>query len=302
MSQRKSKTVEKALTYFLVSLAVLSAFFAVVQAIQLLDGRGRTAETTLTETAAQTETVAAVSTSTTKATTATTTTATTTTTTTTTKTTTQPDTGEKVVYLTFDDGPTSNTDNIMNVLEENGVRATFFVIHTYDGCENQIRSIHERGHCVALHTYSHNYGIYRSQEKYFEDLDKISDLVYNATGVRSKLVRFPGGSSNTVSRSYKKGIMTELTQELTKRGYVYFDWNVDSSDASAGRVPADKIVRNSTSAIGKMNKVIILMHDAQAKTTTVDALPEIITAYRNAGYRFDVLSENSFTWHHSVLN
>ena len=162
--------------------------------------------------------------------------------------------------------------------------------------------MHERGHCIALHTYSHLYSIYRSEKAYFADLEKISDLVYDATGERSMLVRFPGGSSNTISRKYCKGIMSTLTKELPKRGYAYFDWNVDSSDASAVHVPAEKIVRNSTAAIGRMNKVIVLMHDAEAKTSTVQALPDIIAAYRDAGYRFDVLSTDSFTWHHSVQN
>lgn len=188
------------------------------------------------------------------------------------------------------------------MLEQNGVRGTFFVIHSYNGCEKQIRSIYERGHCVALHTYSHSYSIYRSEEAYFKDLDRISDLVYDATGMRSTLVRFPGGSSNTISRRYKKGIMSTLTKEVPKRGYVYFDWNVDSGDASAVLVSAEKIVRNSTAAIGKKNQIILLMHDAAAKTTTVEALPGVIEAYRDAGYRFDVLSEDSFVWHHKVYN
>ena len=132
--------------------------------------------------------------------------------------------------------------------------------------------------------------------------DRISDLVYDATGMRSTLVRFPGGSSNTISRRYKKGIMSTLTKEVPKRGYVYFDWNVDSGDASAVLVSAEKIVRNSTAAIGKKNQIILLMHDAAAKTTTVEALPGVIEAYRDAGYRFDVLSEDSYRWRHHVQN
>ena len=214
----------------------------------------------------------------------------------------EPEPGEKVIYLTFDDGPTENTDNIMDALDRYGVKGTFFVVHSYDGCEKQIKEIYDRGHQVALHTYSHRYEIYRSQETYFADLKKISDLVYNATGYRCKLVRFPGGSSNTISRNYCSGIMTALTQELPKRGYAYFDWNADSFDASARVVPAEKIVNRSTSPIGQLDQVILLMHDALLKTTTVDALPKIIEAYRDAGYRFDVLSAHSFTVHHTVNN
>ena len=291
MSKKKSKAAGKGMTYFFVALAVLFAFLAGVKAVQFFNGP-KSPEQTADETETQTETAATA---------AATTAATTAPIITTTVPGTQ-STGDKVVYLTFDDGPTENTENIMRVLEENGVRGTFFVIHTYDGCEKQIREMHERGHCVALHTYSHKYSIYQSVETYFDDLNKISDLVYNATGVRSKLVRFPGGTSNTVSRKYKTGIMTALTKELANRGYEYFDWNVDSSDASAVHVSAEKIVRNSTAAIGELNQIILLMHDAVAKTTTVDALPDIIRAYRDAGYRFDVLSTESYVWHHPVNN
>lgn len=288
--KKNSNAANKGMTMFFVVLTCLFAFVAGVKTMQYFSAR-QTPETTETQTApdktdAETiETAEAAAPATTAAPASETASG-----------------GDKVVYLTFDDGPTDNTKNIMNVLEAQGVRGTFFVIHSHDGCEEQIREIHERGHCIALHTYSHLYSIYRSEKTYFDDLGKISDLVYNATGTRSMLLRFPGGSSNTISRKYCDGIMTTLTKEVTKRGYTYFDWNVDSGDAAKVHVPADKIVRNSTAAIGEKNEVILLMHDAVAKTTTVDALPEIIAAYRAAGYRFDVLSSDSFVWHHTVLN
>ena len=209
---------------------------------------------------------------------------------------------EKVVYLTFDDGPTDNTSRILDALDSGGVKATFFVIHSYDGCEAQIREIHEHGHCVALHSYSHRYNIYRSTEAYFEDLQKISDLVYEATGVRSKLIRFPGGSSNTVSKKYCEGIMTTLTRAVTEKGYVYFDWNWDSLDAAAVTNDVSTIKKYATIPIGQSKYVILLMHDAYSKTTTPQALPEIITAYKKAGYRFDVLSADSYCYHHTVNN
>ena len=210
---------------------------------------------------------------------------------------------DKVIYLTFDDGPTDNTRNLLDILDRYGVKATFFVIHTYDGCEVQIKEIYDRGQQIALHSYTHNYNIYRSVDTYFEDLQQISDLVYNATGgYRSTLVRFPGGTSNTVSRKYCSGIMTTLSQELPARGYRYFDWDWDSTDAEANRQDTSVIVRKVTAAIGNDNHVILLMHDAAAKTTTVEALPQIIEAYRNAGYRFDVLSMTSYTYQHKPNN
>ncbi|MBQ6019131.1 MAG: polysaccharide deacetylase [Clostridia bacterium] len=210
---------------------------------------------------------------------------------------------DKVVYLTFDDGPTDNTRNLLDILDRYGVKATFFVIHTYDGCEVQIKELYDRGQQIALHSYTHNYNIYRSVDTYFADLQQISDLVYNATGgYRSTLVRFPGGTSNTVSRKYCSGIMTTLSKELPARGYRYFDWDWDSTDAEANRQDTSVIVRNATKAIGNDNHVILLMHDAAAKTTTVEALPQIIEAYRSAGYRFDVLSMTSYTYQHKPNN
>ena len=136
---------------------------------------------------------------------------------------------EKTCYLTFDDGPSDNTLKILDILDKYKVKATFFVMGT--GKLSYVKKIHDAGHTVALHTYSHDYSkIYRSQKAYFEDLEKIGAAVKKYTGEDAKVIRFPGGSSNTVSRSYCKGIMTALSKETANRGYVYFDWNVDSTD------------------------------------------------------------------------
>lgn len=137
----------------------------------------------------------------------------------------------KVVYLTFDDGPSPNTPRIIDILNENGVKATFFVKNggKYNG---YMKNITESGNQIALHSYSHNYPqVYASEQAFFDDLQKISDLVYNETGVRTNIFRFPGGSSNTISRKYSPGIMTTLTKEVQEKGYCYFDWNVSSGDA-----------------------------------------------------------------------
>ena len=213
------------------------------------------------------------------------------------------DPNEKVLYLTFDDGPSKNTTKILDILDQYGAKATFFVIHTYDGCEAQIKQIYERGHAIGLHSYSHKFSIYSSMDDYFADLNQISDLVYNATGVRSKLVRFPGGTSNTISKDYCAGIMTALAEELPKRGYYYFDWDWDSTDASGNTVSADKIYQNSIKAAqNDDHHVILLMHDAPIKTTTVEALPRVLQYYKDQGYRFDKLSETSYTYHHNPNN
>lgn len=232
------------------------------------------------------------------------TTTTTTATTATTTTTTTKKEGEKnkIAYLTFDDGPSKNTVEIMKILDKYDVKATFFVIY-HKGCDSIYRDIVNKGHTIALHSYSHNYKtIYSSEAGYFEDLTKLSDYVFDLTGERSKVIRFPGGSSNTVSKSYKKGIMTSLSKQVVEQGYSYFDWNVDSGDASASVVASDKIVKNIRNGIKNKNRVCILMHDTAKKTTTVDALPEIIDILLEEGYDIRPLTENTSPIRHSIRN
>lgn len=207
----------------------------------------------------------------------------------------------KTVYLTFDDGPSPRTPEILKILDQYGVKATFFVIN--GGKYNQyMKDIVNGGHSIALHSYSHNYSnIYASEENYFADLQKISDVVYEQTGVRSNLIRFPGGSSNTVSRKYSKGIMTRLTKEVSSRGYVYFDWNVESGDAASNRVSAQTIINNCRK-VPRNNAVIVLMHDASPKKSTVEALPAVIEYYKKAGCKFAALTASSPVVHQRVLN
>ena len=129
-------------------------------------------------------------------------------------------------------------------MADNGVKATFFVKN--GGKYNHyMQDIVAQGHTIALHTYTHSYsGIYASDEAYLNDLQQISDLVYSETGVRTKIMRFPGGSSNTVSKKYNQGVMTRMTQKVTEMGYLYYDWNLSSGDAAGGTVPASTIITN----------------------------------------------------------
>ncbi len=208
--------------------------------------------------------------------------------------------GSKILYLTFDDGPSKYTETILDILDEYDAKATFFVIYQ-PNYSAQYKMIVDRGQTIALHAYSHVYSdIYTSTTAYFNDLQKISDHVYNLTGVRSNLIRFPGGSSNTVSRSYCYGIMTQLSRLVGEYGLVYFDWNADSTDASGNNVSAQTIYNNS---IGyTQDEVVLLMHDTNAKGTTVQALPYIIEHYQSRGYYVMALTENSETAHHPIAN
>ncbi len=213
-----------------------------------------------------------------------------------------PDYGKKIVYLTFDDGPSGVTNEILDELAANDVKATFFVTGANPEYYGLMKNIADAGHTVALHTYTHDYPtVYSSEEAYFDDLQKISDLVEQETGIKSNVIRFPGGSSNMVSADYSQGIMTQLVKDVQDRGYAYFDWNVDSTDASGNGVPVQTLIENATSGIG-MDDVVILMHDTDAKETTAQALPSIIKAYKDAGYVFRPLTDKSTPVHHNVNN
>ena len=209
--------------------------------------------------------------------------------------------GDKVVYLTFDDGPSENTGEILDILKEKNAKATFFVTGNNQEHDDMIKRAFSEGHSIGLHTYTHDYAtVYASEDAYFADLQKVSDLVESITGTKSMIIRFPGGSSNTVSAKYVKGLMTTLTKAVRDKGYQYFDWNCDSTDASGNNVPVEKLVSNATSCTA--NHVDILMHDTDAKDTTVQALPQIIDYYRSQGYTFKGLTVDSVAAHHGVNN
>ena len=183
------------------------------------------------------------------------------------------DDGIKEVFLTFDDGPSVNTAKILEILKE--------------------------GSAIGAHSYTHEYSIYKSEQTYFDDLNKIEDYIKSVTGKKTKLVRFPGGSSNTISRHYATGIMKTLAADLEKKGYKYYDWNVSSGDAAGKLQPVETLVRNATGT--KQEKAVILMHDTQVKTTTVEALPQIIKWYKDNGYKFSTL-ENTAVQSHQPIN
>ena len=180
--------------------------------------------------------------------------------------------GIRRVYLTFDDGPSTNTDRILDILAQYGVKATFFVVGK-EGYTDQYRRIVEDGHTLAMHSYSHRYNeVYASLDAYKADLTKLHDYLYELTGEDCRFVRFPGGSSNTVS----KVSMWDLIDYLESEDMVYFDWNVSSGDSTGGKKSVNQLTNNVLENIGKYNNAVVLFHDAAGKTTTVDALAGII--------------------------
>ncbi|MBQ6884392.1 MAG: polysaccharide deacetylase family protein [Clostridia bacterium] len=214
----------------------------------------------------------------------------------------QADTAEGgICYLTFDDGPSNNTLKILDILDTYGIKATFFVVGT--ARTEYIPQIVNRGHAIGLHSATHKYDvIYKNVNNYLSDIKHISDIVYEKTGIRTNIMRFPGGSSNKISAQYRKGIMTDLTDRMTSLGYSYFDWNVVSGDADASVVPAETIATNVLSRARGKNSICVLMHDTEKKTTTVEALPTIIEGLSAMGFRFAPLTAESYGFHQTVGN
>lgn len=197
----------------------------------------------------------------------------------------------KVCYLTFDDGPSlTNTERILDILAEYDIKATFFVInHKGDEFDDIYRRIVREGHTIGIHSYSHDYkNIYASVDAFLKDFNRISSKIEKLTGVKPNIFRFPGGSINT----YNTNIYIPLAAEMLRRGYVYYDWNVGSGDASYTCVPKSEIYNNVLNGMYESGESIVLMHDSKEKTTTADALPDIIEQLLSEGYEFKKLDND----------
>ena len=209
----------------------------------------------------------------------------------------------KIAYLTFDDGPSSNTLAILKILKQYDIKATFFV-NGHPELRSLYKQISDNGHALANHTYSHEYkDVYNSADNFNHDVKKLDTFLTEITGKQpNHILRYPGGSNNTISHSYGgKEIMTNVISHMNKEGYTYFDWNVDSTDASTFRQDKNKIVHAVLTESRQTKHAVILMHDLNPKTTTVQALPEVIEGLKSQGFRFDVLSENTYAPQFNVV-
>ena len=205
--------------------------------------------------------------------------------------------GNKIVYLTFDDGPSANTQTLLDVLAKYNVKATFFVVNY--GYASMIAKEAAAGHSIGIHSATHDYKtIYASEDAFFADLNKMMDIVVAQTGKRTTLIRFPGGSSNRVS-DFNPGIMTRLVQAVTDQGYQYFDWNVSSGDAGE-TTDTDVVYQNVIDGISSHNVSIVLQHDSKAYS--VAAVERIIIWGLAHGYTFLPLTPSSPTAHHHINN
>lgn len=211
-----------------------------------------------------------------------------------------------IVYLTFDDGPSKLTPEVLDILKEYDAKATFFVVGVAEGNEwkyDLMRRAIEEGHQIAMHGNSHEYeDIYKSVETATDNFFKENRKLQEELGIDVKIMRFPGGSSNTVSKKYCKNVMTDAAKILLEHGYSYFDWDVSSGDAGEYRTSSDGIYKKVISGVKPSKANVVLMHDGNGHQATVDALPKILKWLKDAGYKFEVITESTPPVRHSIAN
>lgn len=205
---------------------------------------------------------------------------------------------QKTIYLTFDDGPGPYTGRLLSILDKYDVKATFFVMDT--GEYDLMKQIVQRGHSIGIHTMTHDYEeIYASPEAFFADLYGMQELIYEHTGVKTTLMRFPGGSSNEISRRICEGIMTTLTEAVQDAGFQFFDWNVLSGDAG-DTTKTQEVYNYVVNAASQLDVALVLQHDIHSYS--VAAVENIILWGLENGYQFLPLQENSPGFHQLVAN
>lgn len=210
--------------------------------------------------------------------------------------------GKSIAYLTFDDGPSSITNSVLDILKKYNVKATFFVINSGSYNKTTLQREVNEGHTIGLHAYDHNYAIaYKDDNSYLDGIDKLRAKVKADTGFDSHYIRFPGGSSNTISKRYSKGIMSRITKTAKQRGYKYYDWNVDDDDAGSART-ADDCYNNVVKELRPNRSNIVLMHDFGTNKKILEALPRIIEYCQKNGYTMLPIDDNTPEIHHGISN
>lgn len=201
---------------------------------------------------------------------------------------------DRVVYLTFDDGPNNYCDKILEALDRNNIKATFFVVGTIK--EKELKKIKEEGHTIGLHSASHNYAyIYRSENDFLWDLYELQDFVYQVTGEYSHYIRFPGGSKNKVSDEVNYGIMDKLRPLVEDLGFEYYDWHVATGDSSEFATKEHILSSVERGLINDYDELIILMHDLHP--ITVDVIDDLVKLCKEHGYRFDKITDETIPFH-----
>ncbi|MBU9714881.1 polysaccharide deacetylase family protein [Evansella tamaricis] len=203
-----------------------------------------------------------------------------------------------IVYLTFDDGPSEHTKDVLEILKVHNAKATFFVNgHETELAKDMYRKIAEDGHVLANHTYSHQYDeIYSSAETFMEDVRALEVLIEEVTGEKTRFFRFPGGSNS--SKALRHGgeeVLRETRDLLTENNYLFFDWDVDSMDSARPNQDAQVIITETLKQVKGKEKAVVLFHDGPKKQSTVEALPVILDQLKEWGYSFKPLTHQSPT-------
>lgn len=193
---------------------------------------------------------------------------------------------EFTVYLTFDDGPSNSTPALLEVLKEEGVPATFFIVS--DKHPDILKQIHQDGHAIGVHTSSHDYHyVYWKKSAFLADFSRCYYNIWGATGYRPRIFRFPGGSVN----SYNKHLVEDLVDEMARRGFVYYDWNVTSEDASTAKTYEDQLQQLITQS-EKKTRVIALLHDTNKNPWIADVVRDYIRHMKERGFTFAALDSS----------
>lgn len=196
---------------------------------------------------------------------------------------------KKVCYLTFDDGPSNNSEEILDILAKYDAKATFFLIgeEIREGNRLIIERIIDEGHTIGLHSNVHDFDkLYVGVEACVRDFEAEQNLLREEYGIDTKIFRFPGGSAC----SYMNGQRKSYIQAMKEKGYTGFDWHVSGED-SYGNPTVWSIQRNVFDNIGDYEKPIILLHDINIADATVEALPGIMEQLHAQGYCFETLEE-----------
>ncbi|WP_125152274.1 polysaccharide deacetylase family protein [Clostridium rectalis] len=193
----------------------------------------------------------------------------------------------KIIYLTFDDGPSCNTGSILNTLKTYDVKATFFLIgNQIQGQEAIVKRIVNEGHSVGLHSYTHKTkSIYSNNERFIDEMLKCQDEIYRVTGVKTNIIRFPCGSAKRLNSGFK--------EKLEYQGFKIYDWNIDSGDGIKPKTAPDRLFKRSIENKMGKNPVILLMHCDYCQKNTCKALPKVIKFYKDKGYEFKVIDKST---------
>ena len=202
----------------------------------------------------------------------------------------------KTVYLTFDDGPTEWTKKILEVLNKYNIKATFFITNP-KGKEEIVKTAYEEGHKIGVHSYSHSYSeIYKNRESFWNDIEKVQKEIQNITGVKTDIMRFAGGSKNTLAIGDEENILSKLKKEVKSKGYEYFDWNVSAGDGGGALTDIDYITNNMIEGIKKNKTSIVLCHDTYENL--IYGIENVIKWCNENDYKFRVINKEEFVYHY----